>query len=158
MKQILTRAAVIVVGLAVLTVTVYAQTVPPKADPSIVTDKSNSLPLLNPFDPGVNWSGYGAAWKYQAEEQSLLREANDLVRKLGEAKTDNDKEKVKGKLGDVLEKQFDLRQKRHNQQIEALEAQVKKLKELVEKRKENRKEIVSKRLDQLQREAQGLGW
>jgi hypothetical protein len=156
MKQILTRAAVIVVGLAVLTVTVYAQSVAPKADPSIATDKSNSL--FGPFDPGVNWSGYGVAFKYQAEEQTLSREANDLVRKLGEAKTDNDKEKVKGKLGDVLEKQFDLRQKRHNQQIEALEAQVKKLKELVEKRKENRKEIVSKRLDQLQREAQGLGW
>jgi hypothetical protein len=42
--------------------------------------------------------------------------------------------------------------------ILAIDAQVKKLKELVRARTENRREIVSRRLEQIVREAQGLGW
>jgi hypothetical protein len=156
MKQILKRVLVIVVGLSVLAVAAFAQQ-PPQPDPLPRLDKANHS-LFGGVELGVMPGYGGVTWKLQAEEVNLARAANDLVRKLGEAKTDNEKEKVKTKLSEVLEKQFDLRQKRHNQQIEALEAQVKKLKELVGKRQENRKDIVSKRLDQLQREAQGLGW
>jgi hypothetical protein len=94
----------------------------------------------------------------QNEETELAREANDLVRQLGEAKDDAGREKVRTKLSAVLEKQFDLRQKRHTSDIDALENQVKKLKELVQKRQENRRDIISKRLELLQRQAVGLGW
>jgi hypothetical protein len=92
------------------------------------------------------------------EEANLAHEADQLVHQLGEAKSDSDKDKLKTKLSDLLEKQFDQRQKRHESEIEALEAQVKKLKDLVQKRQENRRDIVSKRLDQILRDAQGLGW
>jgi hypothetical protein len=92
------------------------------------------------------------------EESSLAHEANQLAHQLGEAKSDPDRDKLKTKLGEVLEKQFDQRQRRHEAEIKALEAQVKKLKDLVEKRQENRREIIARRLDQILRESQGLGW
>ena len=65
---------------------------------------------------------------------------------------------MRAKLNDLLEKQFEDRQKKHQAESEALEAQVKKLKELIQTRSENRKEIISRRLEQIVREAQGLGW
>jgi hypothetical protein len=85
-------------------------------------------------------------------------EADKLARDLAKAKTDGEKESITAKLRDALEKQFDQRQKKHQADAEALEAQVKKLKELIHTRSENRREIVSRRLEQVVREAQGLGW
>ena len=93
-----------------------------------------------------------------AEEANLAREAEELGRKLGDAKGSEDRSKIKTQLTEVLEKQFDLRQKRHQDEIKELEAKVKKLKDLVDKRQENRKEIVAKRLDQIMSDAEGLGW
>lgn len=56
-----------------------------------------------------------------------------------------------GDLSQILEKQFNLRQNCHIDEIKSLEAKVKKLKQLVDKRQENRREVVSKRLDQILR-------
>ena len=92
------------------------------------------------------------------EEANFARESDQLAKKLGEAKSDSDRGKIKEELGQVLEKQFDLRQKRHLDEIKSLEDKIKKLKELVEKRQENRREIVANRLDQIMRDSMGLGW
>ena len=92
------------------------------------------------------------------EEDELVSETSELVQKLETAKSDNDREALKSKLSELIGKQFDVRQKRHKREIESLEAQVKKLKDLVQKRQDNRSEIISRRLDQLVRESQGLGF
>jgi hypothetical protein len=92
------------------------------------------------------------------EENNLSQRAEALARQLGAAKSDGDREKIKGQLSDLLEKQFDQRQKRHEEEIKQLEAQIKKLKDLVDKRQENRREIISARLNQIVKESQGLGW
>src|SRR4051812_24771147 len=54
------------------------------------------------------------------EEVGLAIEADQLARQLGQAKTDDEKEKLKAKITDVLNKQFDQRQRRHESEIEAL--------------------------------------
>jgi hypothetical protein len=95
---------------------------------------------------------------YSADLFHSTSEADKLARDLVKAKTDGEKESITAKLREALEKQFDQRQKKHQADADALEAQVKKLKELIHSRSENRKEIVSRRLDQVIREAQGLGW
>jgi hypothetical protein len=92
------------------------------------------------------------------EEAGIAHEADQLARQLGEAKSDSERDKLKAKLGEALEKQFEQRQKRHETEIAELEAQVKKLKDLVSRRQENRREIIARRLEQVQRESQGLGW
>jgi hypothetical protein len=91
-------------------------------------------------------------------ESVLARRTDELARKLGGAKSDSERSQIKTELSEILEKQFGLRQKRHQEEIAALEAKVKKLKELVEKRQENRREIIAKRLDQVLSNAEGLGW
>jgi hypothetical protein len=114
------------------------------------------VPLDAQYSPFPGFGGHGRGTS--AEEANLAREADQLARQLGEAKSDSDRDKLKTRLGEVLEKQFDQRQRRHESEIEALEAQVKKLKDLVQRRQENRREIVGRRLDQVLRESQGLGW
>jgi hypothetical protein len=113
-----------------------------------------------PSNPAVPLTNYALGWVMSApqEEVNLANEANQLIQQLGEAKSDSDRDKIKTKLSEVLEKQFDQRQKRHEQEIEHLEAQIKKLKDLIQKRQENRREIIARRLDQILRESQGLGW
>jgi hypothetical protein len=120
---------------------------------------SEVVPVLR-TEPGrpLAYYGAGGSWSVSQEEMNLTHETEQVVRQLGEAKSDSDKEKLRTKLNEILEKQFDQRQKRHEHEIEALEAQVKKLRELVQKRNDNRRDIVSKRLDQILRDAQGLGW
>jgi hypothetical protein len=84
--------------------------------------------------------------------------ARDLAKKLADAKDSDDKDKLRGQLRDLLSKAFEDRQKAHEKQIEQLEAQVKKLKDMVGKRADAKKEIIDGRIVQLQKEAQGLGW
>jgi hypothetical protein len=93
-----------------------------------------------------------------SQESVLAHEADQLKHNLESAQTDAQRSEIRTKLTENIGKQFDLRQKRHGLEIEALEAQVKKLKELVRKRQEGREEIISRRVDQTLREADGLGW
>ncbi len=107
--------------------------------------------------------GYGTSFTLsnastRNAESVLAHRADELAKKLGEAKSDAERSQIKTELSELLEKQFNFRQKRHQEEIAGLEAKVKKLKDLVEKRQENRREIVSKRVDQILRDADGLGW
>jgi hypothetical protein len=97
--------------------------------------------------------GYGNQFN-----QLAAGETEKLARQLAKAKTEGERENLRGKLNDLLEKQFDERQKKHKAESEALETQVKKLKDLIATRNENRKEIINRRLEQIVRDAQGLGW
>jgi hypothetical protein len=101
---------------------------------------------------------HGERGKLSAAEGALAREAVTLRNALEHAHTDRERSDARTKLAENLGKQFDLRQKRHGLEIEALETQVKKLKELVRKRQESREDIISRRVDQILREVDGLGW
>jgi hypothetical protein len=81
-----------------------------------------------------------------------------LARQIAEAKTDSEKEKLKDKLKETLNKQFDDRQKHHEDELAALESKVKKLKDMVAKRQDNKREIIEEKIKQLERETKGLGW
>ena len=107
--------------------------------------------------PGFNY-GQPLAGLFHTEDAGLAKEAGTLIRKLEAAESDTARNEIKAQLSANLGKQFDSRQKRHEQEIKALEAKVKKLKELVNKRQESREEIISRRLDQILRDSQGLGW
>lgn len=96
--------------------------------------------------------------KFGAEEAQLVSQTDDLIRQLETAESAPQLVDAKAKLSDHLGKWFDVRQKRQEREIEALEAQVKTLKELARKRQENREEIISRKLDQLVRDSQGLGF
>jgi hypothetical protein len=138
---------------------VSAQTQPGQHPAVELTPVINVDPSIQPPQGGYAVSPwYGLAGGQSQEEGNLANQANRVAHELGSAQSDTDREKLKTRLSTILEKQFELRQERHMKEIKSLEAQVKKLRDLVDKRQENRREIVAKRLDQILQEAQGLGW
>lgn len=96
--------------------------------------------------------------KLMNEEVKAEQEAAKLIREYGKTEDEGKRAKLKTKLADVLGKEFDYQQKRRDLDLTRLEAKVKKLRELMKKRTDARQMIVEKRLDQLIREAEGLGW
>ncbi len=62
------------------------------------------------------------------------------------------------KIEAILIRQFDLRQKSREEELRSLEERVRKIRETFEKRQRARAEIVRHRLDEILRDADGLGW
>jgi hypothetical protein len=165
MKTNVSRAVVIAVGLTTLAVSALAQAPVQDDKHSPARDQPNQmLPGGVYYQPSAKYPSLSganadpAARKLQADESDFARQTDELVRQLAAAKGDSDKDKIKAKLSEALEKQFDIRQQRHALEVSTLEAQLKRLQEMVQKRQESRRDIIAKRLDQLVREAQGLGW
>jgi len=96
--------------------------------------------------------------KLLAEEGRLEQEASGLVEEYSRTQDEAQRGKTKAKLAATLEKQFELQQKRRDLEVAHIETQLKKLREIMRKRGEARQTIIDKRLDQLLREADGLGW
>jgi hypothetical protein len=96
--------------------------------------------------------------KLGTEVAELGRQSDSLIRQLEAADSDDLRRDINAKLGEALSKQFDASQKRYGLEILALDAQIKRLNDLVRKRQENRAEIISRRLDQIVRDSQGLGF
>ena len=70
----------------------------------------------------------------------------------------DERDAAERKLTDALAEQFDARQTAREKELAALEAKVKKLRDLHDKRAAAKDEIVARRADTLLREAAGLGW
>lgn len=96
--------------------------------------------------------------KVLTDEARLDQEASAIVEEYARTEDEGQRSKLKSKLSAALEKQFDLQQKRRELEVARIETQLKKLREVMRKRTDARQAIVDKRLDQLVREAEGLGW
>lgn len=96
--------------------------------------------------------------KLNARDAQLGQEADSLVKQLAEASDDKRRDEIKDKLQTTLADQFDAQQKVRELEVARVEARVKKLRDVISKRNEARRSIIEKRLEQLTREADGLGW
>jgi exonuclease VII large subunit len=83
---------------------------------------------------------------------------DELLRKWKESKDDAERGKIKDELHKVLAGQFQAHLLEQEKEIARLEAKVKKLREQLELRRSKQEEIIDFRMQQLLREAQGLGW
>ena len=92
------------------------------------------------------------------EDQKLETEVQSLLGQYAAEKDEGSKDDVREKLTEALQQQFDLRQKMRDQEITQLEEQIKRLRELFEKREAAKSKIIQARFDQLIRGAEGLGW
>jgi polyhydroxyalkanoate synthesis regulator phasin len=86
------------------------------------------------------------------------RLVSEALRTWKAAGSESDRGRIEKKLREVLKGQFQARLAAHQKEIEQLEAKVKQLREQLELRRTKQDEIVDFRLQQLLREAQGLGW
>lgn len=94
----------------------------------------------------------------QPEEVAEQKELQGLIEVLHSDKTAGEKEKAKGSLGALLQKQFTRDVERREKEVAELEERVKKLRSQLEKRKEAKEKIISLRLTTIQNEAEGLGF
>ncbi len=114
--------------------------------------------------PGM-MSGPGGGYAADAETQALLlrlqqaqAEERVLIAQYAAATNDQERTQLKELLSKSIDGQFDLQQQIRQRELQPIEARVKRLRELIEKRNQARKTIVERRLDQVLREAEGLGW
>lgn len=96
--------------------------------------------------------------RLSALDAQLGQQAESLVKQLAEATEENDRAKLKQSLQETLAQQFDTQQKVRELEVASVEARVKKLRDVITKRNDARRSIIDRRLDQLVREAEGLGW
>jgi hypothetical protein len=104
------------------------------------------------------WVYESSDGKLQQAGAQLSRESEELVSRYSEASDDEQRQKIKAQLAELVARQFNLQQRIREDEVAQIEARVKKLRALIEKRKAAQQSIIENRLDQLLREAEGLGW
>jgi hypothetical protein len=120
--------------------------------------------------PGGSFGGFGSFSSRSAnDEPDEMRQASseaaaaenaaqNAAQEFSAAKDEVAKAEARSKLRAALQKQFETRQKYRDLEIVQLEAEVKHLRELHQKREAAKSQIIDARLDQLVRSAEGLGW
>src|SRR3569623_675466 len=104
------------------------------------------------------WVYESSDGKLQQAGAQLSRESEELISRYSEASDDEQRQKIKAQLAELVAKQFNLQQQIREDEVAQIEVRVKKLRALIEKRKAAQQSIIENRLDQLLREAEGLGW
>ncbi len=87
----------------------------------------------------------------------LDQQTRELADALRGAKKD-DREKIRAELTEVVNKHFDIRQKRRELQIKRMEDELKKLHEAMTKRNEAKEQIIKRRLAELVGNEDDLGF
>lgn len=80
------------------------------------------------------------------------------IRELPNTETWEEESRLNKVVSTSLGQEFDARQQRYDEELKQLEAKVQKLKDLARRRLEARDQIIGRRLEQLLRDAEGLGW
>jgi hypothetical protein len=118
---------------------------------------TGSMGMSSMMMPGMGTGGIAAPESlianFEQQAQALIAAYSDLP-------DDQEAEKagIAQQLSEVISQQFDLRQQMRENELTALEEQVRRLRELHNKRTTQKDKIVKDRVEQLLRDADGLGW
>jgi hypothetical protein len=148
--------AAVILGFAAIPFRLQSQV---QDAPSI---RASNRDLSDPLSgPGANYLEVPldkAQRQLAQADHELSRKSEQLAAQYGGAKEDDKKSQLRTELRETLEKQFQLQEKRREQELVKIEERLKSLRELMQKRKDARQAIIDRRLDQLLRDAEGLGW
>ena len=81
--------------------------------------------------------------------RKVVKEQNEQQKPEVQKKLEEQREMYKNQIAETVNKQFDVRQQRHELELKRLEEQLKKLREIVERRTKARKTLVEKRIADL---------
>ena len=84
----------------------------------------------------------------------MERQTHDLADEYHQADKDG-RAKIKEKLAEIVDKHFEVRQQLRSLEVKQLEQQLKLLRDKIDQRAKNRKEIVQKRIIELTRADEG---
>jgi hypothetical protein len=96
--------------------------------------------------------------KLRQADAAMGKQADQLAERYAASEDAEQRNAIKAELTEHLTNHFSVQQQIRDRELARVEARVKKLRELTQKRREAQKTIVEQRLDQLVREAEGLGW
>ena len=96
--------------------------------------------------------------KLPQQEYDLTQKVTDILMKFQGTEDSQQREQLRGDLQKLVSEQFDMRQKVRQKELEQLEAQVRRLRAIHSRRQEEKDSIVKDRVQQLLRDADGLGW
>jgi hypothetical protein len=88
----------------------------------------------------------------------LQSESAQLAHQYVEAKKEDDKREIRKHMAEVLNHEFDLYIHQEQKELEDLDNQIARLKEVLRKRLDAKSTIVERRLEQMIQDAEGLGW
>ena len=97
-------------------------------------------------------------YKRMIETSKLDKKIWELMKKYKHAESDEARDKIKAELKQVLSRLFDLKQAQHKAEIEELEKEVAKLKEIYKHHKENKEQIIEERLKELTGKKKPFDW
>jgi len=92
------------------------------------------------------------------QDYNMGQQAMEILAKYQGTEDSAQREKLRGDLQKIVSEQFDLRQQVRQKELEQLEAQVRRLRAIHGRRQEEKEAIVKDRVQQLLRDAEGLGW
>jgi hypothetical protein len=81
-----------------------------------------------------------------------------LVHEYVKAEKEEEKKEIRKKLAEALGKQFDAHMDQQQKELADLEKQIANLRTTLKKRQDAKSDIIERRMDQLIRDAEGLGW
>ncbi|HEX2476184.1 MAG TPA: hypothetical protein VHK01_15645 [Lacipirellulaceae bacterium] len=121
------------------------------AQPAETTDQPSVSPT---------YSGRGAPYGATGAREYRLdpRQTQRLIERWKASQETAEREKLEAELRGQLKREFAARLAVHEREIKQLEEKVRQLRERLALRREKQDEIVDHRLQQILREAQGLGW
>jgi hypothetical protein len=94
----------------------------------------------------------------QRHGEQTERYVQKMINNWKQTKDADEREKIEKSLRDALTKEFEVRLAAHEREIKNLEEKVRQLRERLALRKEKQTDIVEHRMQQILRDAQGLGW
>ncbi|HJQ80573.1 MAG TPA: hypothetical protein VJ828_11485 [Lacipirellulaceae bacterium] len=87
-----------------------------------------------------------------------LRAIREAAAALSEAEDDDARDEAQEKLSELLDEYFEADMNRREEELAAVEKRVKQLRELLERRREKKEDIINLQIDVLRNEADGLGF
>jgi hypothetical protein len=90
--------------------------------------------------------------------QQSQSQTGKLTQQYLKAQKTEEKQDIRTKLRDLVNKQFDVRMEQQQKELESLEKELTDLRALMKKRQEAKAAIVDRRIDQLIQDAEGMGW
>lgn len=100
----------------------------------------------------------GAGYQKSPADHERDLKASQLLARYGKTEDEKERAKLLEELTTVVAAQFESRQESREKELQALEEQVRKLRELQARRAKEQDQIVRDRVRQLLREVDGLGW
>lgn len=96
--------------------------------------------------------------KLKQADAAMGRQEEQLVERYASTEDAEQRSAIKAELAEHLTNHFSIQEQIRDRELARVEARVKKLRELTKKRRDAQRTIIEQRLDQLLRDADGLGW